>query len=495
MKSSGVTRIGFVFLLVVSTSAVLSAQVDIPVRNWTVPAFQPSKLALQPMTHEQGNVPTVFVPVEPCRLHDTRLSSGGPGPIPASGTRNYDFIPNSTPLPGNTCGTFSEPVVALSLNFSVVNTQGPGFILAYPSGGLAPAVSVLNYQGTPGEIRNNAAIVPVDANGSFAVTAGVSGTDVIIDINGIFLNVLEGGTQLYINATIPGQAAILGQNNSTAAGSHGLGGFVAGSSVHGVQGQIGNSTGSSSGVHGIAPSGICGPISLAGVLGEGGTVNIPIIGRGDFEGVRGINSAGCTTATDTFGALGYSSLTALYGSGNLLVTGTKSFVDPHPTDPTKVIKYISLEGPEAGTYFRGRARFDRGMARISVPEDFRLVTSPEGLSVQVTPIGQMATVAVLKADLNEIVVQASRNVEFYYTVNGIRATFADFQPIQENLDFIPSRSDSGMIGAWSPEQKRRLIANKSYNPDGTVNMETASRLHWDAVWEKGGKPTPVKISE
>jgi hypothetical protein len=96
----------------------------------------------------------------------------------------------------------------------------------------------------------------------------------------------------------------------------------------------------------------------------------------------------------------------------------------------------------------------------------------------------MATVAVMRADLNEIVVQASRNVEFYYTVNGVRATFADFQPIQEGADFIPANAEQGMIGAWSPEQKRRLIANKSFNADGTVNMETASRLHWDAVWER-----------
>ena len=37
---------------------------------------------------------------------------------------------------------------------------------------------------------------------------------------------------------------------------------------------------------------------------------------------------------------------------------------------------------------------ENGIAVIEVPDDFRIVTDPEGLSIQVTPIGQMATVAV-----------------------------------------------------------------------------------------------------
>ena len=79
------------------------------------------------------------------------------------------------------------------------------------------------------------------------------------------------------------------------------------------------------------------------------------MGIGDFEGVRGINTSGLTNTVASFGALGWTDTTAVYGSGNQTITGTKSFVEPHPTDPTKVIRYVSLEGPEAGTYFRGRA--------------------------------------------------------------------------------------------------------------------------------------------
>jgi hypothetical protein len=50
--------------------------------------------------------------------------------------------------------------------------------------------------------------------------------------------------------------------------------------------------------------------------------------------------------------------------GDLLVTGTKNFVHPHPSDPTKEITYAALEGGEAGTYFRGSATLSNGEATI-----------------------------------------------------------------------------------------------------------------------------------
>ena len=125
-----------------------------------------------------------------------------------------------------------------------------------------------------------------------------------------------------------------------------------------------------------------------------------------------------------------------------LATGTKSFLDPHPTDPNLVIAYVSLEGPEAGTYFRGRGRIQNGIARITVPEHFRLVTDPEGLTVQITPIGPMASFSVVKYDLNEIVVQSSRNVARYWSKYAI-------------CRLLPTRT-SPVSGVSSPSSVFRL---------------------------------------
>lgn len=155
-----------------------------------------------------------------------------------------------------------------------------------------------------------------------------------------------------------------------------------------------------------------------------------------------------------------------------------------------MIAYVALEGPEAGTYFRGRGKFERGMARISVPEDFRLVTDAEGLTVQVTPIGAMATVGVIRMSLNEIVVQSSRNVEFSYLVQGVRANFRDLKPIRNYSAFVPESSDATMPAWLSAGQKRALVQNGTFKADGSINMETAQRLGWDRVWSSRERPTP-----
>jgi hypothetical protein len=180
-------------------------------------------------------------------------------------------------------------------------------------------------------------------------------------------------------------------------------------------------------------------------------------------------------------------------------TGAKHFIEPHPDDPTKVIRYVSLEGPESGTYFRGRGKFQRGFATIEVPEDFRIVTDESGLGIQVTPIGQMATVAVVRIGLDRIVVQGSRDVEFFFTVNGVRRAFKDHKPIAQAEDgageFLPAAADRRMPD-FPMELKRRLVRNGTYNADGTVNMETAKRLGWDRIWaERRREPVTHSTAE
>lgn len=162
----------------------------------------------------------------------------------------------------------------------------------------------------------------------------------------------------------------------------------------------------------------------------------------------------------------------------------KSFVEPHPTDASKAIKFISLEGNEPGTYFRGRGRFQNGIAVIPVPEEFRLVTDPEDLSIQVTPIREMATVAVQSIDLDRIVVKGSRNVEFFYLVHGVRRAYKGAPIVVENEKFfVPPSPDARIPEYLSPDERRRLISNGTYRPEGTVNMETAERLGWTRRWE------------
>ena len=131
--------------------------------------------------------PTVpFVGVTPCRIVDTRGPAGAYGgpSLPASFPRTFDL--NDGPCPG-----IPPAVEAYSLNVTVTNTQGPGFILINPTDGPAATVSTLNY--AAGQTIANAAVVPAGTNGNVDFTAGVSGTDLIVDINGYYAGALITG--------------------------------------------------------------------------------------------------------------------------------------------------------------------------------------------------------------------------------------------------------------------------------------------------------------
>lgn len=154
---------------------------DVPLRDWQVPATTWSPPAAGRLSALAVPTPVLnFIAIAPCRLADTRPGSGfggayGPPALVANAARSF-------PITGQ-CG-IPATAQAVSFNFTVVNAQGPGDIRTFPSGGGAPLVSTLNYVG--GQTIANAAIVPMGTGGAASVQADVSGTDLIIDVNGYF---------------------------------------------------------------------------------------------------------------------------------------------------------------------------------------------------------------------------------------------------------------------------------------------------------------------
>jgi hypothetical protein len=47
---------------------------------------------------------------------------------------------------------------------------------------------------------------------------------------------------------------------------------------------------------------------------------------------------------------------------------------------------------------------------------------------------------------------------------------------------MPESADQKVPAYLTDEAKRRLIANGTYNADGTVNRTTAERLGWTKIW-------------
>ena len=260
--------------------------------------------------------------------------------------------------------------------------------------------------------------------------------------------------------------------SSDAVGVYGLG--VVGVQALGQTGVYATATngagvyGSSSawdGVHGESTD-----YDFAGVAGFGGQYGV--YGNGQNNGMRG--DGGNT------GVLGAGPSWGVYAAGDLGVTGDKNFVEPHPTDPSKEIHYVTLEGREANTFFRGTAQLVNGAAFIAIPDDFRIVTDSEGLTVQLTPVGGAANLYCRTRSLDGIEVGGAPDVVFDYQVIGVRRASRDFQPVVANRSFIPDAPGEMDMARWlKPENVQRLVSNGTLKADGSVNMETVHRLHWD----------------
>lgn len=490
-----------------------------------------------------------FVATSPCRVADTRGpagfagQAGGPALVPNT-TRTFQVtgvVPGLTMQCGIPPAAAPGPSVnnggtqAVSFMFTVIQPASSGNLIAWPSGPVPFTTSVLNFEGGIFSIGNGITVAINTTTGAINVYLNApGGSQLTIDVNGYYGTTSGDQFFYWVRNTTGFYGAGRFRNSNTSASqtfalttvaeSSGTGTAsifaeaTAGGSTFtfGIKGRTASTGFDSAGIKGFSGYGDtlgdtvdCSPCFTSGVRGTNGADGNTGFGFGVLgltrsgAGVAGFLLASTGAGVTAQGKLGTSFGTAadatgppwgVFAQGNLGASGAKHFLEPHPTDPSLVISYISLEGREAGTYFRGKGRFARGIATIDVPEDFRMVTDPEGLSIQVTPIGEMATVAVVSIGLDRIVVKASRNVEFFYTVNGVRATFKDQPVIVESGEFLPTKANATMPEYLSEGQKRLLIQNGTYKPDGTVNMETAHRLGWERVWERD-RPTPTPQPE
>ena len=200
------------------------------IRNWTAPrSWDPAKSAGRESGRSaSASSPLPFVPLFPCRIADTRGNgfSGAYGPPSLAAG-----VPRDFPLAGQ-C-RIPLTAGAVSLNVTVTNAQGPGFLSIYPQG--SPAlVSTLNY--VAGQNVANAAVVAVPFSGLTTVLAGVSGADVVIDTNGfygspstapsnVFLGPLAGNASMAgLDDTGIGEEAL---SDNTTGGSNTAAGYLA----------------------------------------------------------------------------------------------------------------------------------------------------------------------------------------------------------------------------------------------------------------------------
>lgn len=134
----------------------------------------------------EAQVGLQFFAVTPCRAVDTR--SGGGGIIPAAVERKV--------ILKSVCG-IPATAKAVSLNATIVFPTVDGFFSMWPSGGVFPVVSTINFLAGEPALANGAivplAAVPVacplgncDLSIAYGTASGGGQTHVVLDVTGYF---------------------------------------------------------------------------------------------------------------------------------------------------------------------------------------------------------------------------------------------------------------------------------------------------------------------
>ncbi|MBI4902137.1 MAG: hypothetical protein HY820_00785 [Acidobacteria bacterium] len=134
---------------------------------------------------------TVFYPLAPCRVLDTRIlyrQTGpfGPPTMSARETRRFRF-------PASGCPGIPANAAAYAFTITVAPPQPLAFLTAWGAGGAQPNVSSIN--SLSGRILANSVVIPPGGDGSLDVFV-YDRTDVILDITGYF-GADDGATGLY----------------------------------------------------------------------------------------------------------------------------------------------------------------------------------------------------------------------------------------------------------------------------------------------------------
>jgi hypothetical protein len=201
--------VSLLIVLPMLLSAQLARQHDpVALKHWAAPLYwQPTQAsaeerALGVAANATGLPasanPLVFVAMPPCRIVDTRASSGftgacGPPSLVANAIRTFPILSNTTcPIPAI--------AQAYSFEISVVPPGPLAYITAFPTGEPSP-VAAIAVESPLGYLVSNTGIIPGGTNGSVDVYA-TNATDLVIDINGYYAAIgdINGNTTLGVGA-------------------------------------------------------------------------------------------------------------------------------------------------------------------------------------------------------------------------------------------------------------------------------------------------------
>lgn len=151
-------------------------------------------------------------------------------------------------------------------------------------------------------------------------------------------------------------------------------------------------------------------------------------------------------------------------NGLNVVSGTKNFIQPHPTDSTKLIKYICIEAGEVLTMVRGLSKTNSGSIVLDLPEHFSMVTSEEApLTVLLSPENSPVTLFTAKKSRKQITVKMKPDdynvygdANFAWQVCGVRDGYENEEIIVNADSLLSGNMCSGPISLKRAETDKKM---------------------------------------
>lgn len=224
-------------------------------------------------------------------------------------------------------------------------------------------------------------------------------------------------------------------------------------------------------------------LEVTGITNIIGNLNVPAIsnfsGIANFTAVVTMNSLELKNGVDLKNALNLGNATTCSNApvvvnGPLVVQGPissawlegqlaiaralpgKAFDIPHPSKPkTHRLRYVCLEGPEVGTYFRGKLNNSNV---IELPYYWKDLVYPESITVNLTPIGwhQELYVEVVEWGTRiKIKNNSGTSINCYYTVYAERKMKDKLQPEYEGVtpEDYPGCNDEYSLAGWNYDRR------------------------------------------
>jgi len=291
-----------------------------------------------------------------------------------------------------------------------------------------------------GNVSNAGQLDLRNSTGNTTVILGNLGDEGVLNLNDT-----GGNAKILLNATNNGGQ--MGVNNSTGTNT-----FFAGNLENSGTLSLSNSTGNITVLlTNLSDEGALGMWDA----GDNLKVLLAAASSGGSLGLR--NSSNITTA-------------GIEGSTGLVFGTTKSFIVADPSDSNRMIKYTSVEGPEAAIYVRGTADLVSGQGHIEFPDHFAVMAVPSSITVSLTPRSAssmgLAAVSVSSQGIDVAELGGGANsYSFDYVAYAVRKGF-------ENYQVYLSKEEAQQLTGTTAAMARRLQSNLEVES----NLEQAREL-------------------